>query len=72
MHTDIEDVITVGELKKYLAKHNTNDLVCIRQCDGTDFPPFIAIESSDDFIKTNREGSFVCLSNETKLSKTLK
>lgn len=50
----------INELKKIIKKE-PNAVISIRQCDGTDFPPFVAVESPEEFEKVNIEGNFPCL-----------
>ena len=58
---NIENTTSVKEFKSLLNKAKDTDLVCIRQCVGTDFPPFISIESKSEHERMNNEGEFECL-----------
>jgi len=59
---DITREISAKELLTLLkAVVNTcpDAIVTIRQTDGTDFPPFLSIESQEYHDETDREGVFV-------------
>ena len=60
-HLDIDQEMPVTELMR-LCKLGLNQdpcaVVTIRQTGGTDFPPFIALESQEFHDKTDREGVF--------------
>ena len=56
-HHDIMDELPVSELYrrcKLIMEKDPSATVTIRQCGGTDFPPFIAIES-DEFREAEDE-----------------
>ena len=60
----IEETISVVELSdilKQFIEHNPTAVVCVRQCDGTDFPPYISIESKEDHDRLNSENQFINL-----------
>lgn len=60
----IEETITVIELIDILNNaiaHDPNMVVCVRQCDGTDFPPYISIESKEYHDRLNEENQFINL-----------
>ena len=60
----IEGTITALQLSEILNKvlaHDPNAVVCVRQCDGTDFPPYISIESKEQHDRLNRENQFINL-----------
>ena len=42
-----------------MIKTDPNTMVTIRQTDGTDFPPFLAIETIKSYVKNNKENVFV-------------
>ena len=63
-HYSIEETITAIELSTILNQaiaQDPNMVVCVRQCDGTDFPPFISIESKEFHDRLNRENQFINL-----------
>lgn len=55
----IEGTISALQLSeiKVLA-HDPNAVVCVRQCDGTDFPPYIAIENKEQHNRLNKENQY--------------
>ena len=60
----IEETITAVELLailKQFIEHDPTAVVCVRQCDGTDFPPYISIESKEDHDRLNSENQFINL-----------
>ena len=60
----IEETITAVELSailKQFIEHDPTAVVCVRQCDGTDFPPYISIESKEDHDRLNSENQFINL-----------
>lgn len=60
----IEETITAIELIDILNKAIALDptmVVCVRQCDGTDFPPYISIESKEYHDRLNEENQFINL-----------
>ena len=60
-HLDIDQEIPVSELMrlcKLVLSQDLSAVVTIRQTGGTDFPPFIALESQDYHDKTDQEGIF--------------
>lgn len=60
----IEGTITALQLSEILNKvlaHDPNAVVCVRQCDGTDFPPYISIESKEQHDRLNKENQFINL-----------
>ena len=60
----IEGTITALQLSEILNKvlaHDPKAVVCVRQCDGTDFPPYISIESKEQHDRLNRENQFINL-----------
>lgn len=60
----IEGTISALQLSEILNKvlaHDPNAVVCVRQCDGTDFPPYIAIESKEQHDRLNKENQFINL-----------
>jgi hypothetical protein len=61
-HIDIDQEIPVVELFrlcKLVLEQDPSAIVTIRQTEGTDFPPFIALESQEYHDKTDKEGAFV-------------
>ena len=60
----IEETITATELidilNNAIALHPTM-VVCVRQCDGTDFPPYISIEGKEYHDRLNEENQFINL-----------
>ena len=63
-HLDIMEEIPVTELMrlcKIIINQDPSAVVTIRQTDGTDFPPFISIESQEFHDKTDSEGEFTNL-----------
>lgn len=60
----IEETISVVELSDILMRFVTHDptaVVCVRHCDGTDFPPYISIESKEYHDRLNSENQFINL-----------
>ena len=60
----IEETITAVELSailKQFIEHDPTAVVCVRQCDGTDFPPYISIETKEDYDRLNSENQFINL-----------
>lgn len=60
----IEETISAIELMEILKQFTENDataVVCVRQCDGTDFPPYLSIESKEYHDRLNRENQFINL-----------
>lgn len=60
----IEETITAIELSSILNQIITQDpnaVVCVRQCTGTDFPPYISIESKEYHDQLNEENQFINL-----------
>ena len=60
-HIDFDEHITAKELHRILgAVINTcpDAVVTVRQCTGTDFPPFITIESPESRAATEEAGAF--------------
>ena len=60
----IEETITAIELSSILNQVITqapNAVVCVRQCTGTDFPPYISIESKEYHDQLNEENQFINL-----------
>ena len=60
----IEETITAIELSSILNQVITQDpnaVVCVRQCTGTDFPPYISIESKEYHEQLNEENQFINL-----------
>lgn len=60
----IEETISVVELLailKQFVEHDSTAVVCVRQCDGTDFPPYISIESKEYHNRLNNENQFINL-----------
>ena len=63
-HCDITCEIPLSELFRLCKVALNEDLgavVTIRQTQGTDFPPFIAIETQEFHDKTDAEGEFTNL-----------
>ena len=63
-YRSIEGTITAEELLailKHAIEHEPTAVVCVRQCDGTDFPPFISIESEEFHDQLNRENQLINL-----------
>ena len=63
-HLDIMEEIPVTELMrlcKVILNQDLSAVVTIRQTEGTDFPPFISIESQEFHDKTDGEGIFTNL-----------
>lgn len=61
-HIDISREIPVTELMRICKNVLNQDLsavVTIRKTEGTDFPPFIAIESQEFHDKTDNNGAFI-------------
>jgi len=60
----IEETITAFELSTILNRVLAQDprsVVCVRQYAGTDFPPFISIESKEYHNQLNEENEFINL-----------
>ena len=60
----IEETITAIDLSSILNQVITQDpnaVVCVRQCTGTDFPPYISIESKEYHDQLNEENQFINL-----------
>ena len=60
----IEETITAIELSSILSQviaQAPNAVVCVRQCTGTDFPPYISIESKEYHDQLNEENQFINL-----------
>ena len=60
----IEETITAIELSSILNQVITqapNAVVCVRQCIGADFPPYISIESKEYHDQLNEENQFINL-----------
>ena len=60
----IEDTITALELSSILNQvisQNPTAVVCVRQYAGTDFPPYISIESKEYHDLLNEENQFINL-----------
>ena len=60
-HHEIMDELPISELYrrcKIILEKDPSATVTIRQCAGTDFPPFIAIESDAFREKTDLEGDY--------------
>ena len=60
----IEETITAVELSailKQFIEHEPTAVVCVRQCDGTDFPPYISIEAKEEHDRLNSENQFINL-----------
>lgn len=60
----IEETITAIELSSILNQvitQDSNAVVCVRQCTGTDFPPYISIESKEYHDQLNEENQFINL-----------
>ena len=60
-HLDIDHEIPVTELMrlcKLVLNQDLSAVVTIRQTGGTDFPPFIAIESQEYHDHADQEGVF--------------
>lgn len=63
-HLDIMEEIPVTELMrlcKIVLNQDLSAVVTIRQTEGTDFPPFISIESQEFHDKTDSEGVYTNL-----------
>lgn len=61
-HIDIDREIPVVELFrlcKLVLEQDPSAIATIRQTEGTDFPPFIALESQECHDKTDKQGVFV-------------
>ena len=66
-HLDITEEIPVVELMrlcKIALNQDLSAVVTIRQTEGTDFPPFISIESQKFHDQTDDEGIFTNLLNQ--------
>lgn len=60
----IEETISAIELSSILNHAIAQDpacVVCVRQYAGTDFPPFISIESKEYHNRLNEENEFINL-----------
>lgn len=60
----IEETITAIELSSILNQVIAQDptaVVCVRQYAGTDFPPYISIESKEYHDQLNEENEFINL-----------
>ena len=60
----IEENRTAIELSSILNQviaQDPNAVVCVRQCTGTDFPPYISIESKEYHDQLNEENQFINL-----------
>ena len=60
-HHDIMDELPISELYrrcKLIMEQDPTATVTIRQCEGTDFPPFIAIESDEFREEQDSKGDF--------------
>ena len=60
----IEETITAIELSSILNQviaQDPNAVACVRQCTGTDFPPYISIESKEYHDQLNEENQFINL-----------
>lgn len=60
----IEETITASELLSILNNAVAQDptmVVCVRQYAGTDFPPYISIESKEYHDQLNEENEFINL-----------
>ena len=60
----IEETITAIELSSILNQviaQDPNAVACVRQCTGTDFPPYISIESKEYHEQLNEENQFINL-----------
>ena len=63
-HLDIMEEIPVTELMrlcKIVLSQDLSAVVTIRQTEGTDFPPFISIESQEFHDKTDSDGVYTNL-----------
>ena len=60
----IEETTKATELVEVLNQiiaHDPEAVVCVRHCDGTDFPPYISIESKEYHDRLNSENEFINL-----------
>lgn len=60
----IENTITAIEFSSILNRAlvlDPSSVVCVRQYAGTDFPPYISIESKDYHDRLNEENEFINL-----------
>lgn len=65
-HLDITEEISAKDLLRLLkivVSLNPDAVVTIRQTAGTDFPPFISVESLDAHDQTDNEGVYTNLLN---------
>jgi hypothetical protein len=61
-HLDIDHEIPVTELMrlcKLILNQDPSAVMTIRQTGGTDFPPFLALESQEYHDHTDQEGVFI-------------
>lgn len=61
-HLDIDKEIPVSELMrlcKLVLNQDSSAVMTIRQTGGTDFPPFIALESQEYHDYADQEGVFI-------------
>ncbi len=60
----VEETVTAVELSDILKTaiaHDPKAVVCVRQYAGTDFPPYISIESKEYHDRLNEENEFINL-----------